>query len=191
MAGARIEITQDTATPAVQKALKGLAGDAVRLMLSYIGEYLVRVTRERAQKQISPDGEPWAALSPRYKAWKDKKRPGLPILRLDFHMMGDRFTFQVGDQELQVGTNAKYGAIHQFGGDIEHEARTTEVYFRRDRDGSVGNRFVKKSRSNFAQPAFVPAYTVTMPARPWLGLSTADEAQVLEIASDHINGLFT
>lgn len=190
MAGARIEITNDTATPAVRKALQGLKGPAVRLMLSEIGEYLVRATRERAATETSPAGEKWAALSPRYKRFKDKKRPGLPILRFDFHMIGDQFTFQVGDGELQVGTNAKYGAIHQFGGDIDIAARSQQAYFKQDRNGDIGNRFVSKKRSNFAQWVTLPRYKVHVPARPWLGLSQADEVEVVQIGQDHLENLF-
>ena len=42
------------------------------------------------------------------------------------------------------------------------------LYFKRKRDGSVGNRFVKKGKSDFAQDASVKAHTVTIPSRPFL-----------------------
>lgn len=185
---ARIEITQDTASPAIREAATALgAGETATLMLEDIGEYLVRSTRERAEREVSPDGTAWAALSPRYKKFKDKK--GVPKLKFDFHMLGDQFTHQVAGDELFVGTNAKYGAIHQFGGEIKIPARTREVLFRIDRETGV-SRFAKRRRANFAQDVTIPAYKVNMPARPWLGLSAEDEAEILAIAGDHVAGVF-
>lgn len=185
---ARIEISADTATPALDTALRAMQGKGLRLMLEDIGEYLVRSTRERAAQEKSPDGTPWASLSPRYQRFKDKKRPGVPKLKFDFHMLGDQFSQQVAGDTLLVGTNAKYGAIHHFGGSIDRPARSTEVFFRREADGTVGNRFVARRRSNFAQRVMQPAYKIQMTARPWLGLSPQDEQEVLAIAFEHIAG---
>jgi phage gpG-like protein len=109
-------------------------------------------------------------------------------LKFDFHMLGDQLAQQVAGDTLLVGTNAKYGAIHQFGGSINRPARSSEVYFRQARNGTVGNRFVSRRRSNFAQRVTLPAYKVKMTARPWLGLSPQDETEVLMIASEHILG---
>lgn len=186
---ARIEITKDTASPALREATSALAGEAATLMLSDIGEYLVQATRDRAQREVSPDGTPWAALSPRYKKFKDRKRPGVPKLKFDFHMLGDQFTHQVAGDELLVGTNAKYGAIHQFGGDVNIPARTREVLFSINRKTGQ-SRFANRRRANFAQQVTIPAYKIRMPARPWLGLSAEDEAEVIAIAREHVEGLF-
>lgn len=185
---ARIEIVADTVSAALQKTRDALQGDGQRLMLEDIGEYLLRSTRDRAAQQKAPDGTPWAPLSPRYKRFKDKKRPGVPKLKFDFHMLGDQFSQQVAGDTLLVGTNAKYGAIHQFGGDIDRPARSTEVFFKRERDGTVGNRFVSRRKSNFAQRVTLPAYKITMTARPWLGLSREDETEVLAIVAEHVLG---
>jgi phage virion morphogenesis protein len=185
---ARIEIVADTVSAALQETRAALRGDGQRLMLEDIGEYLLRSTRDRAAQEKAPDGTPWAPLSPRYKRFKDKKRPGVPKLKFDFHMLGDQFSQQVAGDTLLVGTNAKYGAIHQFGGDIDRPARSTEVFFKRERDGTVGNRFVSRRKSNFAQRVTLPAYKITMTARPWLGLSREDETEVLAIAAEHVLG---
>ncbi|HCT25284.1 MAG TPA: phage virion morphogenesis protein [Stenotrophomonas sp.] len=191
MMAARVEITKDTAGPALRNAAKGLRNDALQPMLDDIGEYLLRSTRDRAARQVSPDGAPWAPLSPSYRRYKERKRPGVPMLRFDFHMLGDQLAHQVVGDTLLVGTNAPYGAIHQFGGAINRPARSTQVYFRQGRDGEVGTQFVKRRQSNFAQWVTLPAYTIGIPARPWLGLSTEDEQEVVLIASDHVAGLFS
>lgn len=118
MAGARIEYSLDASTAAA--ALDYVAGqldsEGRQLLLSHIGEYLVGSTRDRAARQVDPDGRRWRALSPAYARWKQKKRPGVPILKFDNHMIGDQFTHQLdGDDAVLVGTNAIYGATHQFG----------------------------------------------------------------------------
>ena len=46
---------------------------------------------------------------------------------------------------------AEYAAYNEYGATIEIPERTQTLYFKRKRDGSVGNRFVKKGKSDFAQ----------------------------------------
>ncbi|MEI2428684.1 phage virion morphogenesis protein [Lysobacter yananisis] len=119
MSGARIEFTVDTVTPTLQRALRGLQGDSRDLLLNDIGEYLLRSTRERGKTQRSPRGAPWVPLSDEYKKYKTRKRPGVRMLVFDFHMQGDQLAYQVVGDNLFVGTNAVYGARHQFGDDGE------------------------------------------------------------------------
>ena len=128
MSGVYLEITRDTASPRLDNAIAALDGDGLQLMFDHIGEYLVRTTRERGEAQVSPDGTPFAPLSERYRRYKEKKRPGVPILRFDFHMQGDQLSHQVAGDTLYVGTNAIYGATHQFGRTIElPDGRTAEI----------------------------------------------------------------
>lgn len=189
MAGARIEFTVDTklANEALAKAAAALGGESLNLLLEDIGEYLLRATRDRADTQHGPNGETWQALSPRYARRKAKKRAGVPMLKWDNHMLGDRLAHQVEGTSLLVGTNAKYGAIHQFGGDIEVPEHTREVYFRTNKDQTeVEPLFVEKRKSNFAQTVTIPAHTVHIPARPWLGVSAADAKEIVELTQDHL-----
>ena len=72
-----------------------------------------------------------------------------------------------------IGSNKVYAAIHQFGGTIQHAARSQHAYFKQHKDGSVGNRFVKKAHSNFAQRVTIGAHDTAIPARPYLPI-TAD-----------------
>jgi phage virion morphogenesis protein len=189
MAGARIEFTADNkrTSEALAKAVDVLGGDGLALLLEDIGEYLLRSTRDRADAQVSPDGTPWAALSPPYARRKQRKRPGVPLLKFDNHMLGDQLAHQVDGTTLLVGTNAPYGAIHQFGGDVHIPARTQEVYFRTHRDQTeVEPLFVEKKKSNFAQTVTVPEHDVHIPTRPWLGLSDADVDEIVQLTQDHI-----
>jgi phage gpG-like protein len=93
---------------------------------------------------------------------------------------------RVSNNALALGTDRVYGAIHQFGGEIEHAARSQQVYFRQDKDGSVGNRFVQKQKSNFAHWVTRGAHSTDMPVRPYLGLSTEDDAEIILIVQDYL-----
>jgi phage virion morphogenesis protein len=118
MAGARIEvnINVDTAAAALDYVSAKLSPEGQKLLLSDIGEYVLRSTRDRAVDQVDPDGHRWRALEPSYARWKAKKRPGVPILKFDNHMLGDQLSWQLdGDSAVLVGTNAVYGAVHQLG----------------------------------------------------------------------------
>lgn len=187
---ARTEIIANTARPAIARAARRLLGDTRRLLLMDWGEYLLRSTRERAKLEQDPRGRKWRALSPSYKRSKQKKRPGASILKFDFHMLGDQLSWQTdGDDALLVGTNAPYGAIHQDGGTINRAARSTQVHLRK---GKAGARFVKATERNKKHRRWVtmPAYKIVMPRREWLGISDADEKELLDIAADHVKAAF-
>ncbi|HGY9637896.1 TPA: phage virion morphogenesis protein [Pseudomonas putida] len=182
MAGAILDVTMDAS--AVGRELEQLIErlGSLRTPLNDIAEYLHISTDNRARRQIAPDGSPWAPLSARTLA----KKKGKKILRESGALL-DTLRHQVTDDSLDFGTDKPYGAIHQDGGKIEHAARSQQVYFK-EKGGVVGNRFVKKSKSNFAQWVTHGARTVEMPARPYLGLSTEDETRILEIVSDYLTG---
>ena len=189
MAGTRVvlDIVTDEIGPAIERLLGFVGGKGMNLALDDIGEALLTSTRDRAAREVDPSGNAWAPLSPRYKKLKDKKRPGVPRLKFDNHMLGDQLSHQVINNDLFVGTNAKYGAIHQFGGSIQIAARSQLMGFHQDkRTGEVGNRFASRKKANFEQWATLPAHEIKMPARPWLGLSTEDDAEALAILGDHL-----
>lgn len=175
MAGARIELDSKDAHSALGKLLGELENPTP--MLQQIREYLLRIHQHRFKDQKSPDGVPWAPLSPRYQKRKHKNRDKILTFR---GYLRNTLAGVIDDNELAFGTNRIYGAIHQFGGDIKHRTSTRDVFFKM-RNGVVGNRFVKKSKSNFAQTVNVKEHTTKIPARPWLGTSAADDDHILEI----------
>lgn len=111
MSGVRIDIDDRDVLAALQN-LQRAAGDLTPA-LEDIGEYLLRSHDERWSREETPDGTPWAPLSPQYDAKKAKKRPNAGILVLDEHLR--RLVSQVSGNELEVGTPWTYGATHQFG----------------------------------------------------------------------------
>ncbi|MBA6088587.1 phage virion morphogenesis protein [Pseudomonas monteilii] len=182
MAGAILEVAIDTSAVGRELELLIERLGSLRTPLNDIAEYLHISTDARARRQVAPDGTPWAPLSPRTLA----RKKGNKILRESGALL-DTLRHQVTDDGLDFGTDRPYGAIHQDGGKIEHAARSQQVYFK-EKGGVVGNRFVKKSKSNFAQWVTQGARSVEMPARPYLGLSSEDEAEILEIVSDYLKG---
>lgn len=182
MAGAILEVAIDTSVVGRELELLIERLGSLRTPLNDIAEYLHISTDARARRQVAPDGTPWAPLSPRTLA----RKKGNKILRESGALL-DTLRHRVTDDGLDFGTDRPYGAIHQDGGKIEHAARSQQVYFK-EKGGVVGNRFVKKSKSNFAQWVTHGARSVEMPARPYLGLSSEDETEILEIVSDYLKG---
>lgn len=187
MAGSILEVSVD-ASP-VGKALGDLIerlGD-LTTPLNDIAEYLHRSTDDRFRQQVAPDGSPWAPLAPSTLA----RKKGGRILR-DKGALQDTLRHNVSRNELSFGTDRVYGAIHQFAGKVQHAARSQQVYFRQGKDGAVGNRFVKKSKSNFSQWVTRGAHDAEVKARPYLGMSSEDDIEVLaiiyEYLSEQVNG---
>lgn len=182
MAGAILEVAFDASVVGRELELLIERLGSLRTPLNDIAEYLHLSTDSRVRRQIAPDGSPWVPLSPRTLA----RKKGTKILRESGALL-DTLRHQVTDDGLDFGTDRPYGAIHQDGGKIEHAARSQQVYFK-EKGGVVGNRFVKKSKSNFSQWVTHGARSVEMPARPYLGLSSEDEAEILEIVAGYLKG---
>jgi len=113
MAGASELINIDYDDAAVQQSLKKLLDKLGNLtpVFQDIGESLLISHRERFDRAISPDGIPWAELSPDYQ--KRKRRNRDKILVLDGWLRQLHYT--ANDTELDLGTDRLYGATHQFG----------------------------------------------------------------------------
>ena len=126
------------------------------------------------------------------RAPRDKRRTQPQIL-VDTARLKNSITTQAGADFATIGTNVIYAAIHQFGGDIKIAARSQQAYFKQARDGTVGNRFVKKSQSNFAQWHTRGEHTLHIPARPYLPflngkLQAGVEAEILEMLQRYLAG---
>ncbi|MGL5344842.1 MAG: phage virion morphogenesis protein [Plesiomonas sp.] len=101
-------------------------------------------------------------------------------------MIGDT---TADNQVARVGTNVKYAAIHQFGGTINIATRSQRSYYKQRKDGTINNRFVRKSRSNYSEWHTIPNYKITMPARPYLQLTNEDVNTLQETTQNYLQGL--
>lgn len=134
---------------------------------------------DAVEENFRNQGRPaWAGWSPRYA----KTRVGGKILQKSGRLAASISQFSDNDSAT-VGTNVKYARIHQEGGEIKHQARSQTLHFKQHKNGEVGNRFVKKSKSNFSQTVAVGAYKMKMPARPFLHLTEQDIEGVEETAA--------
>ncbi|MDI4664706.1 phage virion morphogenesis protein [Xanthobacter autotrophicus] len=165
MSGVTLQTTiADSAARAYFTALATVMDDTTPVMRA-IGVGLVEGTHTRFEHAVSPDGQPWAPLLPAYAAIK--KGPG--ILResaMRGGLMGS-ITFRAGRAEVEVGTNKIYAAVHQFGATIEPKNWPWLVF--RLASGMV----------------FVGS--VTIPARPYIGISRDDEQMILETIIDALD----
>lgn len=140
-------------------------GDTTPLMQT-IGRILTTKIQLGFRASTSPWGVPWAPL---------KVRKGQPLI--DTRRLLSSITYNAGDGYVDIGTNVSYAPYHQFGFTVHVAEHTKDLYFMQDRSGNVGNRFVRKDRSNFVQKAIVKAHDIVVPARPFLPI-TQDEVNL-------------
>ena len=133
------------------KAIGKLAGDNRRQLLDLLGVEVTDQTVERITVgKASPDGAPWRAWTPSHAK---TRRNGQSLLEADGHLR-ESIQHIVGQDQVQIGSNLDYAAIHQLGG----------------------------------LPG-MPAGPAGIPARPYLGVSTADAKSLEEIAADYYEDL--
>lgn len=136
------------------------AGNLAPLMKGVAG-WLESSTRLRFQTNLGPSGAPW----------KPSMRARLTGGRtlVEHGILRDSITSDSGDDFAAVGTNDPRGPIHQFGGVIKP---------------------VTAKALRFALPGggFRTVRSVTMPARPFLGLSAVDIEEIEGMAAGYLAG---
>lgn len=162
---------------AVLRAIERRALDLTDVM-DEIGGALATNTRVRFERGIGPDGLPWL---PSARALDE----GGQTL-VDTGRLRDSITHAADAASVAVGTNLVYAGIHQFGGDIAMPERTQTIYRRLDDVAEAGRAtpFVKRRHAGIATDHTVGAHTVTMPARPFLGIDADDEAEIVAVIGD-------
>lgn len=128
-----------------------------------IGEYLVGSSQARFQSQTAPDGTAWAPLSQWYRDSKPFNKDKILTLR---GYLCSSIHWQVLPDQVLVGSNLEYAAIHQFGGIIRPK---------RAKALKVGQRIVSQVR---------------IPARQYLGLCAEDVAESEALAAEYLGSAF-
>jgi len=155
----------------LRRALRQLerAGGDMQAMFADAGEYLIRSTEARFAAQVGPDGRPWQEVKPQTRARKKH-----PKILTESHRLRDSIVYRAGPTQLAIGSNVAYAAIHQFGG------RTRPHPIRPKRKKAL-------FWSGAAHPVRVVQHPGSdIPARPYLGLSADDRAELLAILGDHL-----
>lgn len=137
-------------------------------IMKAIGERITRQTWERFNAGgPAPDGSPWA----KPKSPNPKRRGTLRVT----DMLRDSINYRLrGSNAVEVGTNLVYAAIHQFGG------RT-----------SPRTILPSRKKALFWPGAAHPVRSVkhpgsVIPARPFLGVSADNSAELLGLIDEWI-----
>lgn len=132
----------------------------------------------------SPDGQPWAPLKRPRERQRDKRAKGgsgqkplrdTDLLMLSVTAKGRGHTETETDTSLTWGSNLPYAAIHQEGGSIQYAERRRERpwVFRGPNGETIFTRRIR-------------AHTVTIPARPFLGISDRTADLMADMAADFV-----
>lgn len=81
------------------------------------------------------------------------------------------------DATYPDGTPVAYiASVQEFGGTVEVPEHETEIYRSVAKDGSFNQngKFVRRNKSNFATTHTVPAHVITIPARPFMRNTVAN-----------------
>ncbi|WP_439291528.1 phage virion morphogenesis protein [Lonepinella koalarum] len=153
-----IKITLDSST--AQRQLQDIAGQLrnPRLLFGVLGETLKKIHTERFKQQVDPSGRTWQPLSP---LTLSEKR-GTKILR-ERGQLADTLAYNYNDRTLEFGSGLLYAPVHQFGATV------------RPKKGKM----LKTKGEHFLRKAMIPA-------RPWLGVNSQNEQQLLRKANAHL-----
>jgi phage virion morphogenesis protein len=134
--------------------LERLMGNTTPVMAA-IGTGLVGSTHMRFVTQTDPEGQAWQALNTDYAAGKRNSR-----ILTESGRLRDSINARPGNDIVKIGSNVIYAGIHQLGGVIVPRS-ATHLYFR------IGGNLIAAKK-------------VTLPARPFLGISDQDEVMIAE-----------
>jgi phage virion morphogenesis protein len=129
-----------------------------RELYDSVGRALVVSTQHRFEEEKDPAGAPWPAS---IRALADGGKTLTDSARLVGSM-----THNASDTGLEVGTNVIYAAIHQVGGTITAKNGKALQF-------QIGGQFVTVA-------------SVTIPARPFLGIDDDDEAEIEALAGEFL-----
>ncbi len=163
MSGTHIVVDDREVVEALSKLIAAIGNPEPALR--NIGEHLRQTTIDRFETETAPDGTPWTPLDPRYAATKK----GRGILKESGELQRE-IVYQIAGSgasaELLVGTNRPHAWVHQAGATIRPKNGAALIFM-------LG-----------AQKVF--AKSVTIPARPFLGVSEADRAEAVAIVGDFL-----
>jgi len=127
-------------------------------------EAMARLIRESTRERIIAGGP-----APDGSAWKPNREGRKPILHRS-GALARSIDYAVAGTRAIIGSGLAYSAIHQFGGTIVPKSASALVF-------QVGNRLFRVKK-------------VTMPARPYIGLSGEDRSELVQTVVAYLRRLF-
>lgn len=178
------QVGLDAIESRIERAMRN--GRDMSPLMRDISDIMMRSTEANFAAQGRPA---WQDLAPATK--RARKRTGHwpgQILQVTGQLSASVHDFFTATT-AGVGTNKVYALIQQLGGTVEHAARQHTLYFRADENtGEIGNRFVKRKRSNFSQEVTIAAHKVEIPARPFLQMTEVELRQIEAAAAAFMTG---
>ncbi len=163
--------------------------DNRRPFFSEVGQVLTDSTRARFRAERDPTGAAWTPLkAATIRARARRGRSKIAILR-EKGLLAGSMRFEATNDQVKVGSVQKdYAAIHQLGGTIDMPARKQTLRFVKAETGN-GRRFArKKAKATSSQEVDRKAYQITIPARPYLGVSSEDRTDIFAAAERWLSG---
>lgn len=163
-------------------------GESPRPIWEAIGQYGETSTRLRFKNQAGPDGAKW-------KPSARVRKQGGQTLVLSSRLLRS-ITHVSNASGAEWGSNVVYAGIHQFGGKIERLAFSSTLRLRTNARGQLLRQKDNARLAVFAKATMkravtrrytVDAYTVNMPARPFLGVNAADGREMLALANQAVD----
>jgi phage virion morphogenesis protein len=148
----------DDVVTGLLKRLNSLGRNLTPAMRS-IGARMAAATRKRFRAGVGPDGQSWTP------SWRVRESGGRTLVKSGH--LRDSLSHRATPQTAEWGVNRIYAAIHQFGGVIRPK-KGTALKFRTPGGG------------------FATVKSVTIPARPFLGVNDADKAEIVSVMSKRI-----
>jgi phage virion morphogenesis protein len=149
----------------LRKRAKALGAELARApqkkLMERIAAHGLFSTSRRFETGKGPGGEPWK------KSFRALMEGGQTLV--DSGRLRDNFGTEATTTRAEWGTNTEYAAIHQFGGVIRAKSAKALRF-------QTGGEWVMKK-------------SVTIPARPFLGIDEADETEIEAIADAWLQGL--
>ena len=159
MAGVAYSYRIDDADVRAALARLADAGADTEPMMDEIGGMLVASTIDRFERGVGPDGRAWP------ESIRARETGGRTLV--DSRRLLLSITHRAGRDQVTVGTNVIYAAIQQFGGTITARKAQALVF-------------------NIPGAGWATVRSVTLPARPFIGLSDADRAEIPRIVVDTV-----
>ena len=131
-------------------------------------------------------GTPWKPLSASRQRQRAKKGRSIANMLQDSGLLvgsiarpsGQGAVRDIGPDHALVGTDVPYAAIHQLGGTIKREAAPMTVRLRKWKGRTLFAK-TKHKRVRIVDTAH-KAYTITIPARPFIGVGPTDIQDMLD-----------
>jgi len=157
-------ITVDVNTRALQEGFNSLLkrGQNLQPLMFDIGEYLVAETDDRFDEERAPDGTAWE------QSRRAKEEGGKTLTKST--KLRKSITHIDSKNSVLYGAKGDYVAIHQFGGTIK----------------AKGGGHLKFGFGSGDSKGFASVKQVTIPARPFLGVTPDDMDEIKQMTADYL-----